>query len=154
MFIHYSDLQALIETYHPGFKCVLSVPDTGEIVGSQFELLCAYQDSSNGILTLNLELIPTLKRTNEYVDEYVGQDVLVNHSGRWLNSEIELFHSGVSHYGWGEWAKIADYIQTRDRVQVYKFSLNQRAKKVFQKLICSLKSLLVLFQYYPTWQKV
>ena len=72
----------------------------------------------------------TLKRTIEQLDETVEQDVYIRHTGRWLNSEVELFHAGVLQYGWGEWAKIADYIQTRDRIQVCKFSLNQRAKKV------------------------
>ena len=115
---------------------MLSVPDTKEIVGSQFELLCAYQDCSGDILVLNLMLQKkdksNGKRSNDELDEAVEQDVYIHHTGRWLNSEVELFHAGVLQYGWGEWSKIADYIQTRDRVQVYKFSLNQRAKKVHE----------------------
>jgi hypothetical protein len=39
---YFSDLQAQIETYHPGFIVILSVPGTSQVVGSQFELLCAY----------------------------------------------------------------------------------------------------------------
>lgn len=130
---YYSDLQSFVETLHPGFTCILSVPNTKEIVGSQFELLCAYQDCPKDILTLNLNLHPseTTKRKRPIDESYetVAQDVFIQHTGRWLNSEIELFHQGVIQYGWGEWAKIADYIQTRDRIQVCKFSLNQRAKK-------------------------
>lgn len=131
---YYSDLQSIVETFHPGYSCILSVPNTKEIVGSQFELLCAYQDCTKDILTLNLMLLKTesatLKRPIDELDETVEQDVIIRHGGRWLNSEVELFHAGVLQYGWGEWAKIADYIQTRDRIQVCKFSLNQRAKKV------------------------
>lgn len=72
----------------------------------------------------------TLKRAIDESDVSVEQDYLIRHTGRWLNSEVELFHAGVLQYGWGEWAQIADYIETRDRSQVCKFSLNQRAKKV------------------------
>jgi Myb-like DNA-binding domain len=131
---YYADLQAQVDTFHPGYTCILSIPDTQEIVGSQFELFCAYQDSSNDILALNLKLhepeSATRKRSIEELDEPVEQDVFIRHTGRWLNSEVELFHAGVMQYGWGKWARIADYMQTRDRIQVCKFSSNQRAKKV------------------------
>lgn len=131
---YYSDLQAQVENYHPGFTCVLSKVNSTEIVGSQFELICAYKDCSDDVLILNLNLerkeVTTLKRTIDESDETVEQDVFLRRTGRWLNSEVELFQAGVLQYGWGEWAKIADYIQTRDRIQVCKFSLNQRAKKV------------------------
>jgi hypothetical protein len=154
---YYSDLQAQVETFHPGYTCILSVPNTKEIVGSQFELLCAYQDSSKDILVLNLKLqkseSATLKRAIDELDETVEQDVFIRRTGRWLNSEVELFHAGVMQYGWGEWSKIADYIQTRDRIQVCKFSLNQRAKKVNDRINFSLKAPKLLFRFFQPWPK-
>jgi hypothetical protein len=108
-------LQAQVETFHPGYTCILSAI--------------------------------------EELDETVEQDVFIRHTGRWLNSEVELFHAGVLQYGWGEWAKIADYIQTRDRIQVCKFSLNQRAKKVSYRINFSLKVPKQLFRFFQTWLK-
>jgi hypothetical protein len=114
---YFSDLQAQIESFHRGFTVILSVPGTSQVVGSQFELLCAYQDAEQNVLT-----------SREESDEDVD-DNFVRHAGKWSNSEIQLFQAGVEQYGWGEWAKIAQTIQTRDRIQVRSFSLNQRAKK-------------------------
>jgi hypothetical protein len=124
-------LQAQVDSWHPGFTCILSVPNTKEMVGSQFELLCAYRDCPQDILALNLKLQkPTLKRPIDELDESSEQDVRIRHICRWLNSEVELFDAGVLQYGWGKWAQIADFIGTRDRSQVKKFSKTQRAKKV------------------------
>jgi hypothetical protein len=162
---YFSDLQALIETFHPGYRlvshdsnirCVLKVAGTDELVGSQFELFCAYQDAVSDTLTLDLELhLKERKNLKRIADEFyedeveedgnkdwakVGKEVFAFHTGRWSNSEAELFGVGVAQQGWGEWAKISDIIQTRDRAQVFKFSLSQRAKRVFHlSLICSLK---------------
>jgi hypothetical protein len=36
--------------------CLVSVPGTSQVVGSQFELLCAYQDAEKDVLILNLKL--------------------------------------------------------------------------------------------------
>lgn len=154
---YYADLQAKVETYHPGFVCILTVPDTQEIVGSQFELLCAYRDSPKGILTLNLSLqkreIPPLKRPYDESDEDVEHDGLFRRTGVWLPGEVELFKEGVVQYGWGEWCKIAEYIGTRDRTQVRKFSLNEKAKKVLDQINVSLNAPRLLFPRFPTWPK-
>ncbi|KAI8892041.1 hypothetical protein BC833DRAFT_640516 [Globomyces pollinis-pini] len=64
---YYAHLQAQVESWHPEYTCMLSVPNTKEIVGSQFELLCAYQDSTKDILTLDLTLhenVPSPSATN------------------------------------------------------------------------------------------
>ena len=125
---YFSDLQALIETYHPGFTVTLSVPGTSQVVGSQFELFCAYQDAEKDVLILNLKLSVIKKRAHDESEDEVDAN-FVRHAGKWSNSEIQLFQAGVEQYGWGEWAKIASTIQTRDRGQVRTFSMNQRAKK-------------------------
>jgi hypothetical protein len=129
---YYSDLQAQIETFHPGFTVILSVPGTSQVIGSQFELLCAYQDAEHDVLTLNLKLVSIPKKNKRIAQDESDSEVdniFVRHAGKWSNSEVQLFKAGVDQYGWGEWSKIASTIQTRDRGQVRTFSMNQRAKK-------------------------
>jgi hypothetical protein len=133
---YFADLQSQIEAFHPGYNVVMTVPGTSQVVGSQFELLCAYQDSHDKeVLNLNLNINP---RKRHHDQEDAPPDSLsdtedypsfVRHVGPWSSTEIQLFQSGVEQYGWGEWAKIASVIQTRDRNQVRRFSINQRAKK-------------------------
>ena len=54
----FSELQLRVEAWNPDFKCVLIIPNTCEIIGSQEELLFAYQDgpTESDILTLELKL--------------------------------------------------------------------------------------------------
>ena len=131
---YFSDLQAQVETYNPGARVVLSIPGTGQYVGSQFELYCAYEDATDAILRLDLKLYAKIrKRTCADSDiddlDIIDRDNFVRHVGVWNNTEVQLFKNGVEQYGWGKWAEIAATIQTRDRKQVQKFSLNHRAKK-------------------------
>jgi hypothetical protein len=129
---YFSDLQAQLETYHPGFIVVLSVAGTSQVVGSQFELLCAYQDGGQDELALSLKLVPDSrpqKRRLQEEEDTAEDSNYIRHTGKWTNAEIQLFQDGVEQYGWGEWAKIAGTIETRDREQVRTFSKNQRAKK-------------------------
>jgi hypothetical protein len=85
--------------------------------------------AEQNVLTLNLKLVSVKKRNSREESDEDVDDNFVRHAGKWSNSEIQLFQAGVEQYGWGEWAKIAQTIQTRDRIQVRSFSLNQRAKK-------------------------
>ena len=54
----FSELQLRVEAWNPDFKCVLNIPNSCEVIGSQEELLFAYQDGSaeSDILTLELKL--------------------------------------------------------------------------------------------------
>lgn len=128
---YYCDLQSQLESIHPGFNVALSVPGTSQVVGSQFELMCAYQDTEGDILHLNLNLTPITPKKKRDLDasENGDEEIFIRHAGRWSNAEIQLFQAGVQQYGWGQWSKIASTIETRDRDQVRKFSLNQKAKK-------------------------
>lgn len=128
---YFSDLQAQIEALHPGFTVILSVPGSPQVVGSQFELLCAYQDASLAlldILTLKLKLIRCRNETAAEESDH-EDSVFERQKGKWTNAETQLFHTGVEHHGWGEWAQIAATVQTRDRKQVRSFSINQKAKR-------------------------
>jgi hypothetical protein len=80
------------------------------------------------VLILNLKLSAITKRAHDESEDEVDAN-FVHHAGKWSNSEVQLFQAGVEQYGWGEWAKIASTIQTRDREQARTFSMNQRAKK-------------------------
>jgi hypothetical protein len=86
--IFFSEIQALVENYYPGFNVVLMKPGTVEIVGSQEELLFAYQDVSEGkVLYLDLNLSSaSLKRKADY-----ESDETECRQGPWSNSEIESF---------------------------------------------------------------
>lgn len=59
---HFSDLQAQVEKFYPEYICILSIPNTKEIFGWQFEFLLAYQDSLKDTLPLNLKLQANLAR--------------------------------------------------------------------------------------------
>jgi len=59
---YFSDLQAQAESFNPGYDVIMSLPDGAGVVGSQFELLCAYQDGMGDCLTLDLKLIVQEKK--------------------------------------------------------------------------------------------
>lgn len=124
----FSDLQLRVEALNPDFKCFLTIPNSCEILGSQEELLFAYQDAKDSeILTLELKLYAKQeKRKIDCVEEPEFQ--VVNHSGRWMASEVVLFKVGVQQYGWGSWKKISEVVETRTMDQVKTFSKTQAGK--------------------------
>ncbi len=66
-------------------------------------------------------------------EEDISTAVQFQHSGEWSILESILFDEGVKLFGWGNWSRIAKYIKTRDRRQVFKFSLTeagQRANRI------------------------
>jgi hypothetical protein len=123
----FSELQAAVETYYPQFVVVLVKPGTTEIVGSQDELMFAYQDvKDQTVLNLELKIYrPSSKRKFPEIPE----PPLFRHEGPWSNGEVELFKMGVNQYGWKIWKRIAGVINTRDREQVRKFAASPRGSQ-------------------------
>lgn len=131
----FSDLQLRVEAQNPGFRCVLTIPNTSEIIGSQEELLFAYQDGPEDcdMLTLELKLYAKQeKRKIDSVDDPVSQGV--NHTGKWMPSEVALFKVGVQQCGWGNWKGISEVVDTRTSEQVKTFSKTQTGKSVKSEL--------------------
>jgi hypothetical protein len=120
----FSELQLRVEAWNPDFKCVLTIPNTCEIIGSQEELLFAYQDGPKDcdILTLELKLYAKQeKRKIDCVEEPEGQGV--KHSGKWIPSEVVLFKAGVQQCGWRDWKGISEVVGTRTMEQCRIFSV-------------------------------
>jgi len=124
----FSELQALAETYYPQFVVVLVKPGTNEIVGSQDELMFAYQDVKDKTV-LNLELKLYRPSSKRKFSTEIPEQPLFNHGGVWSNGEVELFKIGVNQYGWKKWKSIAGVIGTRDREQVRKFAASPRGSQ-------------------------
>ena len=128
----FSELQLRVEALNPDFKCVLTIPNTSEIIGSQEELLFAYQDAptESDILTLELKLYPKQqkKRNIDCVEDPESQGI--KHSGKWMPSEVALFKVGVQQCGWGHWKRIFEVVDTRSLEQVKAFSKTQAGKQV------------------------
>lgn len=129
----FSELQAVAETYYPQFVVVLVKPGTTEIVGSQDELLFAYQDvKDQNVLNLELKIYrQSLKR--KFPTES-SDPPRFRHEGLWSNGEVELFSMGINQYGWSKWKDIAEVIGTRDREQVRKFALTARGSQFKRKM--------------------
>jgi len=125
----FSDLQLRVEAWNPEFRCVLLIPNSCEIVGSQAELLFAYQDgqADSDVLNLELKLYPkSQKRGIDSVDDVEVQGI--THIGKWLPSEMELFKVGVQQCGWGNWKDVAQVVETRTIEQVRSFSKTQAGR--------------------------
>lgn len=120
----YSELQSRVEALNPGFKCVLTLPNTCNIIGSQEELLFAYEDEPNECDVLSLELKLYAKRDDDCVEEEPKVQ-LINHVGKWAPSEVTLFKAGVQQCGWGNWKRISEVVDTRTMEQVMAFSKTQ-----------------------------
>ena len=92
----FAELQSRVEAWNPDFKCVLTIPNTGEIIGSQEELIFAYEDvsSESDILTLELKLYAkSEKRKFDCLEE-------------------------PEQYGWGNWKRISKGINTLPMDQI------------------------------------
>lgn len=127
----FAELQSRVEAWNPDFKCVLTIPNTCEIIGSQEELIFAYEDvsSESDILTLELKLYAkSEKRKFDCLEEPECQGI--NHSGKWMPSEEVLFKAGVQQCGWGNWKRIAEVVNTRTMDQIKAFSKTQAGKSV------------------------
>ena len=100
-FLYFSDLQAAVESCFPGFDCILKLPDTPDIIGSQEELCFAYLEMVKEAPILNLEL-QLVKRVNSKRKREDDQETVLNldslvsrRTGSWKNGEVELFKAGV-----------------------------------------------------------
>jgi Myb-like DNA-binding domain len=117
----FSELKAIVDNFYPEVATVLVKPGTSEIVGSQDELLFAYQDIKDGeVLRLELKLFKSSKRKLASDKDIAPPSF--RHEGPWSNGEIELFKMGVDQFGWRKWKSIAGVIGSRDREQVRQFS--------------------------------
>jgi len=122
--LKFSELQLKCEALHPEFVCVLTVPGTNEVVGSQMELLCAYEDAPEESEILHLNLTLHLKSLKRRIDEVEEPEIpeTGKHIGRWMPSEMALFRKGLENFGWGSWARISSFMETRSKSQVKAFA--------------------------------
>ena len=130
-FKSFSELQLRVEAWNPDFRCVLSIPNTSEVIGSQEELLFAYQDGPTESDNLTLELKLYAKQEKRNIDCVEDPEYQrVKHSGKWMPSEVALFKVGVQQCGWGNWKRISEVVDTRTTEQVKAFSKTQSGKSV------------------------
>ena len=102
---YFSDLEAKGLMFCPESKIAFMVSGSRKMVGSQVELLYAYEDMGDGasqILRLDLQIVErnVLYRKRKY-DEY-SVDV-PKRSGPWDRAEVLRFKEGVNLCGWGKW---------------------------------------------------
>jgi len=152
----FSELLEQIKSMFVGNAILEICTREGDVIGSQDELFFAYQFVKEQILHLQVELKnpactpvnrPKKRRRapsseedeekEEEEEEDSGEDVVppavIRNSGVWTTSEMIRFEEGVKRFGWGEWSLISNYVQTRDRKQVFKFSTTdagQKAKRI------------------------
>ena len=127
----FSELQSMVENFYPGFSAVLVKPGTQEIIGSQDELLFAYQDALEGkVLNLELNLYKQSSKKRKHPAESDFVAPTFRHEGPWSNGEIELFKMGVDQFGWKKWKNIAGVVGTRDREQVRQFASTPKGIKI------------------------
>lgn len=102
---YFSDLEAKGLTFCPESKISFMVSGTRKMVGSQEELLYAYEDVGDGssqILRLDLQIVErnVLYRKRKYDDYSVD---VPKRSGPWDSAEVLRFKEGVNLCGWGKW---------------------------------------------------
>ncbi|KAI3647023.1 hypothetical protein MP228_007244 [Amoeboaphelidium protococcarum] len=131
--VHYfSDLQAYLENSYPRHTSQLFIAGTKKSVNTEFELQCAYEDVSTGVLELSVKLKlkqQQLKRRLSDPDDAQSVLTVLQHTGPWNATEQQLFKSGVARHGWGQWAKIAGVVETRSREQVRSFARTETAQR-------------------------
>lgn len=102
---YFSDLEAKGLMFCPESKIAFMVSGTRKMVGSQEELLYAYEDiddASSQILRLDLQIVErnVLYRKRKYDDYSVD---VPKRSGPWDIAEVLRFKEGVNLCGWGKW---------------------------------------------------
>lgn len=102
---YFSDLEAKGLAFCPGSRIAFMVSGTRKMVGSQEELLYAYQDLGDGssqVLRLDLQIVErnVLSRKRKYDHESVH---VPKRSGPWDRAEVLRFKEGVNLCGWGKW---------------------------------------------------
>lgn len=142
----FSELYEQVQSMFIEDKLVELCTPQGDVIGSQEELFFAYQFAKEEILHVEVELKkknpspPPARRSAEKkrrdpclsegeISEDEDNFPVVRHAGIWTISEMIRFEEGVKRFGWGNWSDIANYIQTRDRKQVFKFSLTEAGQK-------------------------
>ncbi len=102
---YFSDLEAKGMIFCPESKIAFMVSGTKKMVGSQVELLYAYQDMADDpaeILRLDLQILErnVMYRKRKYDDYSVD---VPKRSGPWDRAEVLRFKEGVNLCGWGKW---------------------------------------------------
>ena len=100
---YFSDLEAKGLMFCPDSKIAFMVSGTRKMVGSQEELLYAYEDMEDGyVLKLDLKILDrnVLYRKRKYDDYSVD---VPKRSGPWDRAEVLRFKEGVYLCGWGKW---------------------------------------------------
>ena len=100
---YFSDLEAKGITFCPNSQIAFMVRGSQKMVGSQTELLYAYQDMENDeILHLDLHIVEKLLTSHKRKYDDSSEDV-PKRSGPWDKAEVLRFKEGVNLYGWGKW---------------------------------------------------
>jgi hypothetical protein len=102
---YFSDLEAKGLMFFPESKIAFMVSGSKKMVGSQVELLYAYEDlgtEASQILRLDLLILErnVLSRKRKYDDHSLD---LPKRSGPWDTAEVLRFKEGVNLCGWGKW---------------------------------------------------
>lgn len=128
---YFSDLEAKGLTFFPGTKIAFMVSGSKKMVGSQEELLFAYEDlagSASQVLHLDLHVVGrNVERRKRKYEDY-SEDV-PKRSGLWDRAETLRFKEGVNRCGWGKWkgtaltdVGVADVVKSRTVESVRTFS--------------------------------
>ncbi|KAI8901473.1 hypothetical protein BC833DRAFT_617522 [Globomyces pollinis-pini] len=142
-FIYFADLQTAVESCFLGYSCILKLPVTPGIVGSQEELMFAYLEKIEEAPIFNLE-VQLIKRAetkrkrsdNHEIDSTLDLTVS-RRTDRGKHGEIELFDAAVKEFGCGKWRQVSNMIETRDIGQVRKFSQTILGRRYKPALILS-----------------
>lgn len=122
------DLVKKIETMFNA--SVLSiVSSTGLTIGSSHELQFAYEDAIDSTLIVDITL--TKKRARDDSDDETSFDHPneERNKGRWLNWEKVKLKEAIEQYGEKDYARISNYVKTRDRQQVRDFISSPACKR-------------------------
>ena len=128
-FKYFSDLTAAVSKFFPGFQFNLFVHGTKKEIGSQDELIFAYEDVAEDqtVLELDVDLKQVRKMKRIYEDQQEDNDTIQSDTGILKYGpfdavEEQQFKQGVRQYGWGSWVRIATLIPGRTREQVRSFA--------------------------------
>ena len=103
---YFSDLEAKGLMFCPESEIAFMVSGSKKMVGSQEELLYAYEDmaeDASQILRLDLKIVErnVLHRKRKY-DDLLALE-FPKRSGPWDKAEVLRFKEGVNLCGWGKW---------------------------------------------------
>jgi hypothetical protein len=134
----YADLVSQIECMFPACKLVSLDTAAGFQIGSQDELIFAYEDcikEGNFSLAIRAQFrkkaiqSEMILETEPAVSNSPVRRKQIKHVGKWEFSEILLYQQAVKLFGEKKWQRIAEYVGTRDEKQVKNFAETHLAKR-------------------------